>query len=89
MLRGMRMYKNKKVLITGGTGFLGKAVVDVLSSKGYKKLLPIGSSLDLTCGKKTFDFFQETRPMLSFILRRPLEGLEQTRIIPAYLCIII
>ena len=58
----MRMYKNKKVLITGGTGFLGKAVVDVLSSKGYKKLLPIGSSLDLTCGKKTFDFFQETRP---------------------------
>jgi len=62
MLRGMRMYKNKKVLITGGTGFLGKAVVDVLRSKGYKNLLPIGSSLDLTCGKKTFDFFQETRP---------------------------
>ena len=56
------MYKDKKVLITGGTGFLGKAVVNRLSSQGYNNLLSIGRSVDLTCCEETFDFFEKEKP---------------------------
>jgi len=56
------MYKDKKVLITGGTGFLGKAVVNRLSSHGYNNLLSIGRSVDLTCCEVTFDFFEKEKP---------------------------
>ena len=56
------MYKDKKVLITGGTGFLGKAVVNRLSSNGYNNLLSIGRSVDLTCCEETFDFFEKEKP---------------------------
>ena len=56
------MYKDKKVLITGGTGFLGKAVVDRLTSHGYNNLLSIGRSVDLTCCEETFDFFEKEKP---------------------------
>jgi len=56
------MYKDKKVLITGGTGFLGKAVVDRLTSHGYNNLLSIGRSVDLTCYEETFDFFEKEKP---------------------------
>ena len=56
------MYKDKKVLITGGTGFLGKAVVNRLSSHGYNNLLSIGRSVDLTCCEETFDFFEKEKP---------------------------
>ena len=51
------MLKDRKVLITGGTGFLGKAVVNTLQSKGYTNLLPIGRSVDLTCYKETLEYF--------------------------------
>ena len=56
------MYKDKKILITGGTGFLGKAVVNTLQSKGYTNLVPNGKSIDLTCREETFDFFADEKP---------------------------
>jgi nucleoside-diphosphate-sugar epimerase len=56
------MNKDKKILITGGTGFLGKAVVDNLQSKGYTNLLPIGSSIDLTCCEETLQYFKREKP---------------------------
>tara|TARA_R100000995_G_scaffold33608_1_gene15160 strand:+ start:696 stop:1652 length:957 start_codon:yes stop_codon:yes gene_type:complete len=56
------MYKDKKILITGGTGFLGKAVVNTLQSKGYTNLVPKGKSIDLTCCEETFDFFADEKP---------------------------
>lgn len=56
------MYKDKKILITGGTGFLGKAVVNTLQSKGYTNLVPKGKSIDLTCREETFDFFADEKP---------------------------
>jgi len=56
------MNKDKKILITGGTGFLGKAVVDTLQSRGYTNLLTIGRSVDLTCYKETLEYFALKKP---------------------------
>ena len=44
----MKIEKKDKILVTGGTGFLGKAVRQELLFKGYKSVYPIGSSFDLT-----------------------------------------
>jgi nucleoside-diphosphate-sugar epimerase len=47
------MYKNESVLVTGGTGFLGKAVVANLKDNGYQNVHAIGSSFDLTTAEDT------------------------------------
>ena len=69
------MHKDKKILITGGTGFLGKAVVDTLEAKGYTNLLPIGSSVDLTCCEETLDFFKKEKPEVVLHLAATVGGI--------------
>ena len=69
------MNKDKKILITGGTGFLGKAVVDNLQSKGYTNLLPIGSSIDLTCREETLECFKRQKPEVVIHLAATVGGI--------------
>ena len=69
------MYKDKKILVTGGTGFLGKAVVNTLEAKGYTNLLPIGSSIDLTCCEETLDFFKKKKPEVVINLAATVGGI--------------
>ena len=69
------MNKDKKILITGGTGFLGKAVVDNLQSKGYTNLLPIGSSIDLTCCEETLEYFKRQKPEVVIHLAATVGGI--------------
>ena len=69
------MYKDKKILVTGGTGFLGKAVVNTLEAKGYTNLLPIGSSIDLTCCEETLDFFKKKQPEVVIHLAATVGGI--------------
>ena len=69
------MYKDKKILVTGGTGFLGKAVVNTLEAKGYTNLLPIGSSIDLTCCEETLDFFKKKKPEVVIHLAATVGGI--------------
>ena len=69
------MRKDKNILITGGTGFLGKAVVDTLQAKGYTNLSPIGSSIDLTCCEETLDFFAKKRPEVVIHLAATVGGI--------------
>ena len=69
------MHKDKKILITGGTGFLGKAVVDTLEAKGYTNLLPIGSAVDLTCCEETLDFFKKEKPEVVLHLAATVGGI--------------
>ena len=37
------MFKDKTVLVTGGTGFLGKAVCNNLKNNGYENIISVGS----------------------------------------------
>ena len=61
------MLKDKKVLITGGTGFLGKAVVNTLQSKGR--------SVDLTCHKETLEYFAMKKPEVVIHLAATVGGI--------------
>lgn len=56
------MFKNKTVLVTGGTGFLGKAVCKNLKSHGYEKVIPIGRKYDLTGIRRAYDAVLDTNP---------------------------
>ena len=69
------MYKDKKILVTGGTGFLGKAVVDTLESKGYNDIVAIGSSVDLTCCEETLEYFKRQKPEVVIHLAATVGGI--------------
>lgn len=69
------MYKDKKILVTGGTGFLGKAVVDTLQSKGYSDIVAIGSSIDLTCCEETLGYFERQKPEVVIHLAATVGGI--------------
>ena len=69
------MYKDKKILVTGGTGFLGKAVVDTLESKGYNDIVAIGSSVDLTCCEETLQYFKRQKPEVVIHLAATVGGI--------------
>ena len=69
------MYKDKKILVTGGTGFLGKAVVDTLESKGYNEIVAIGSSVDLTCCEETLEYFKRQKPEVVIHLAATVGGI--------------
>lgn len=56
------MFKNKTVLVTGGTGFLGKAVCKNLRDHGYEKVIAIGSNYNLTKIRITYDALLNTNP---------------------------
>ncbi len=45
----MKFWEKKKVIVTGGAGFLGRAVVDLLKKRGCKKIVvPRSKNYDLT-----------------------------------------
>ena len=60
--RSILMFKDKKVLVTGGTGFLGKAVVKNLSASGYQYVIPTGRGNDLTAPKEADRLLKGVEP---------------------------
>ena len=46
----MYIKKDARIMVTGGTGFLGKAVVRLLKKDGYSSVIPLPGSMtwDLT-----------------------------------------
>lgn len=51
-----------KLLITGGTGFLGRRSAAYLQAQGFQVLTPSHGELDITDGKSLQSWFREHRP---------------------------
>ena len=57
------MNQDKPILVTGGRGMVGQALIHWLKKLGYRDILaPTHAELDLTRQKDVFDFFNEYQP---------------------------
>lgn len=51
-----------KLLITGGTGFLGRRAAEALQTRGFQVLAPSHGELDITDAEAVRSWFRENRP---------------------------
>lgn len=71
---------NKRVVVTGGSGFLGSHLVDCLRQRGATNVVAPGSrDYDLTDAAATRRLFAETRPELVFHLAARVGGIGANR----------
>jgi GDP-L-fucose synthase len=67
-----RNFNGKRVLITGGSGFLGQYVVQGFKAAGAEVLAPKSSQLDLCSDQKTQAFLEKNRP--EWVIHCAVEG---------------
>lgn len=77
------MDKNAKILVTGGQGMAGGAVLRQLRKSGYQNLLaPTHQQLDLTLQTAVQKYFIDTRPDYVFHLAAIVGGIHANNIYP-------
>jgi GDP-L-fucose synthase len=75
---------NSKILITGGTGFLGKYVMAVLRERGYKHIFALGSrDYDLRQPDSVVKMYEDIRPQVVIHLAARVGGIGANRQHPA------
>lgn len=80
----MSLWNNKRVWITGGTGFLGKALVGSLRAHGCEHVFPTGiEDGDLTQSADVQKFLREIRPDIVVHLAAVVGGIGANREHPA------
>src|SRR5439155_19935136 len=76
----MSRESEKRVLVTGGAGFLGSNVVDCLKAKGYHDLtIPWSREFDLTRQEHVARLFETTKPNVAIHLAARVGGIGTNR----------
>jgi GDP-L-fucose synthase len=68
-----------KALVTGGAGFLGSHLVDLLRTDGIEVVVPRSAQTDLTATTAVAELFQAERPDLVFHLAAEVGGIGANR----------
>ncbi|MBI5701750.1 GDP-L-fucose synthase [Candidatus Saganbacteria bacterium] len=80
----MNFWENKKVVVTGGSGFLGSFVVDRLKEKGCNNVfVPSSKDFDLIEGECVKKMYQEAKPEIVIHLAAKVGGIGANRSNPA------
>ena len=76
----MSPLSGQRVMVTGGSGFLGSHVVEALRAKGASEIIvPRSSDCDLTDGARVAQLFGDTKPDLVFHLAAQVGGIGANR----------
>jgi len=74
----------KRVVVTGGTGFLGSRVVARLKARGYSQVIPVlHAEFDLVHGHDVDRLYRELRPQILIHLAAVVGGIEANSKNPA------
>jgi GDP-L-fucose synthase len=75
--------KHKQIVVTGGSGFLGSAVVDNLRTRGYRKIVvPRSSNYDLRDQEAILRLYKDEQPQIVIHLAAVVGGIGANRANP-------
>ena len=61
----IEQFKNKKILVTGASGFVGKNLVEELTNLGFTNVLtPTSLELDMTVEESVKNYFEQNKPQV-------------------------